>query len=152
MANQKIKPRFDLQLFADGKSVSSDFLSENKITTKLYRKLLAHAVGETGTIDRITKMAFGDQGETDDSGQPAVPSSEGDLNHTILTVDISSVEFTDDNIVCFTGNIEKGGLSGTVNEVALLSSSGETACKMRLASDKGVDSETSLQIKWSIEF
>lgn len=146
----KIEPKFNLQLFADGES--SDFLSENKVTTTLYRGLLAQAVGKTGTIEPITQMAFGDQGETDDSGNPAPPSAEGDLNHTVLTVNIESVDFTADNIVCFTASVAKGATDASINEVALITSGGKTACKMRLASDKGVDAETSLMFKWSIEF
>ena len=145
-----MKLKFNLQLFADGES--TDFLSENKVTTTLYRGLLAQAVGKTGTIEKITQMAFGDQGETDDSGNPAPPSSEGDLNHIVLTVDIESVDFTADNIVCFTATVAKGATDASINEVALITSGGKTACKMRLASDKGVDAETSLIFKWSIEF
>lgn len=152
MTTQRIVPKFNLQLFADGETATSDFLSENKVTTTLYRGLLAQAVGKTGTIERITQMAFGDQGETDDQGKPAPPSSEGDLNHTVLTVDIESVDFTADNIVCFTATVEKGATDASINEVALITSGGKTACKMRLASDKGVDAETSLMFKWSIEF
>ena len=146
----KIETKFNLQLFADGES--KDFLSENKVTTTLYRGLLAQAVGKTGTIEKITQMAFGDQGETDDSGNPAPPSSEGDLNHTVLTVKISSVTYTASNIVCFTATIAKGATNASINEVALITSGGKTACKMRLASDKGVDAETALTFKWSIEF
>lgn len=146
----KIEPKFNLQLFADGET--TDFLSENKVTTTLYRGLLAQAVGKTGTIEKITKMAFGDQGETDDTGQPAPPSADGNLNHTVLTVNISKIEFTADNIVCFTATIAKGATTASINEVALITSAGKTACKMRLATDKGVDAETALTFKWSIEF
>jgi hypothetical protein len=148
----QIDTKFDLQLFADGTSTDSDFLSNNKLTTTLYRKLLAQAVGTTGTIAKITRMAFGDKGETDDQGNPAPPSAAGDLNNVVATIDIESVDYTADNIVCFTATIEKGTISAAINEVALITEDGQTAAKMRLLTDKGVDAETSLMFKWSIEF
>ncbi len=144
--------KFDLQLFADGSDTSTDFLANNKLTTTVYRGLLAQAVGNTGTIERITKMAFGDQGGTDDQGNPAPPSATGDLNNTVATVDLDSVTYTADNIVCFTATLEKGAVSTAINEVALITEGGKTAAKMRLLTSKGVDAETQLVFKWSIEF
>ena len=147
-----ITPKFDLQLFADGSDTSTDFLANNKLTTVVYRGLLAQAVGSTGTIERITKMAFGDQGETDDQGNPAPPTATGDLNNVVATVDLDSVTFTADNIVCFQATLEKGSTSAAINEVALVTEGGKTAAKMRLLTSKGVDAETQLVFKWSIEF
>ena len=148
----KITPKFDLQLFADGGDTSTDFLANNKLTTTVYRGLLAQAVGSTGTIEKITKMAFGDQGETDDQGNPAPPTATGDLNNVVATVDLDSVTYTADNIVCFQATLEKGATSAAINEVALITEGGKTAAKMRLLTSKGVDAETQLVFKWSIEF
>lgn len=151
--NLKIRPRkFDLQLFADGGDTGTDFLSNNKLTTTAYRALLAQAVGTTGTIEKITKMAFGDQGETDDQGNPAPPTATGDLNHVVATVDLDSVTYTADNIVCFAATLAKGSVTTGINEVALITEGCKTAAKMRLLTSKGVDAEAKLTFKWSIEF
>lgn len=143
---------FDLQLFADGTDTNTDFLSNNKLTTTVYRGLLAQAVGKTGTIEKITKMAFGDQGETDDQGNPAPPKATGDLNHTVLTVALDSITYTADNVVCFQATVAKGATTAAINEVALITETGKTAAKMRLLTSKGVDAEASLTVQWSVEF
>ena len=150
----KFEPRkFDLQLFADGsEDDASEFLANNKLMTVAYRGLLAKAVGSTGTIDKITKMAFGDKGETDEQGNPAPPSNTGDLNHVVATSDIETVEFPTDNMVRFTTTLAAGTVATGINEVALVTEGGVTAAKMRLLTSKGVDVETNLIFTWSIEF
>lgn len=152
MKKLEVMPRFNLQLFAEGESTDGGFLSNNKLTTSLYRKLLAEAVGKTGTISKITKMAFGDQGETDEQGNPALPSLDGDLNNVVLTVELDSVEYTADNVVCFNATVAKGATTAQINEVALITENDETAAKMRLLTSKCVDAETQLTFAWSIEF
>ena len=152
--NTIIDPKFDLQLFADGDSTGStaDFLENNKKTTYYYRAALAEAVGSTGTIPVIVQMAFGDEGETDSQGNPAPPTATGDLNHTVLTVDLDSVTYPADNKVCFQATIEAGATTSIINEIALIDEDGETCAKIRLLTGKGVDEETSLVIKWTMEF
>lgn len=151
---QKFEPaKFDLQLFADGtEDTSTEFLANNKLMTAAYRGLIAKAVGSTGTIDKITKMAFGDKGETDEQGNPAPPSNTGDLNNVVATADIEKIEFPSDNLVSFTTTLAAGTAATGINEVALVTEGGVTAAKMRLLTSKGVDVETSLIFTWSIEF
>lgn len=150
---QEIEAKMNLQLFADGTDSSAEFLKNNKVTTALYRKLLAQAVGKTGTISKITKMAFGDAGETDEQGNPAPPKETGDLNNVVLTKDLDTVYFSEDNVVVFQATLEAGDATATnINEIALIDEAGETAAKIRLLTSKGVDDETSLVFKWSLEF
>lgn len=150
--NMKIEPKFDLQLFSEGANNAAAFLENNKKTTDYYRAAMAQAVGTTGTITKITQMAFGDEGETDSQGNPAPPTASGDLNHTVLTVDIDSITFPADNKVCFQATIEAGATTSVINEVALIDEDGETCAKIRLLTGKGVDDETSLVFKWTMEF
>lgn len=150
--NLEIKPKMDLQLFADGETSTAEFLANNKKTTDYYRAALAQAVGTSGTITKITQMAFGDQGEESEDGNPLPPSSTGGLNHVVLTVDLDSVTYPQDNKVCFQATIEAGATTATINEIALIDEDGETAAKIRLLTGKGVDEETSLVIKWNMEF
>lgn len=150
--NMKIEPRFDLQLFSEGGNSTADFLENNKKTTDYYRAAMAQAVGTTGTITTITQMAFGDEGETDSQGNPAPPTATGDLNHTVLTVDLDSVTYPADNRVCFQATVEAGATTANINEIALIDEEGETCAKIRLLTDKGVDDETSLVFKWTMEF
>ena len=150
---QEIEAKMNLQLFADGTDSSAEFLKNNKVTTALYRKLLAQAVGKTGTISKITQMAFGDAGETDEQGNPAPPKETGDLNNVVLTKDLDTVYFSADNVVVFQATLEAGDAKATnINEIALIDEAGETAAKIRLLTSKGVDAETSLVFKWSLEF
>ena len=64
---------------------NSSFLASNKKTTADYRALFAQAIGTTGTIPKIVKMAFGTGGEVDEQGNPAPPSDNGPLNNVVLT-------------------------------------------------------------------
>ena len=68
------------------------FLQSNKKTTTDYRAAFAQAIGTTGQIAKIVKMAFGIAGETDDQGNPAPPSDNGNLNNVVLTKDITKCE------------------------------------------------------------
>lgn len=150
--NQDMDLKMNLQLFADNGDSSADFLKNNKVTTALYRRSLAHAVGETGTISKITKMAFGDQGETDEQNNPAPPTETGDLNHVVLTKPLDSITFPSDNAVTFQATVNAGEVTSGINEIALIDEAGETAAKIRLLTSKGVDAETSLVFKWTLEF
>lgn len=150
--NQDMSFKMRLQLFAGSGSNNADFLKNNKVTTVLYRKLLAHAVGQTGTISKITKMAFGDAGETDLQGNPAPPTETGDLNNVVLTKTLDNITFPSDNAVTFQATINAGEITKNINEIALIDEAGETAAKIRLLTSKGVDAETSLVFKWTLEF
>lgn len=152
--NQEMEANMRLQLFAgdDATDRNADFLNNNKVTTALYRRLLAHAVGETGTISKITQMAFGDAGETDDQGNPAPPIETGTLNHVVLTKTLDSVTFPSDNAVTFQATVNAGEITKDINEIALIDEAGETAAKIRLLTSKGVDAETSRVFKWTLEF
>ena len=128
------------------------FLQSNKKTTTDYRAAFAKAAGSTGTLSKITQMAFGDQGETDAQGNPAVPTDNGPLNHVVLTKDIKAVDFPVSTTVQFTAEIEANDFTGSINEVALIAEDGTTASKMRLLTDKGIDSESGAIFRWQMEF
>lgn len=128
------------------------FLQSNKKTTTDYRAAFAQAIGTTGTIAKITKMAFGTAGETDGQGNPAPPSDNGDLNNVVLTKDIKEVTYPVDTSVCFEAEIEAGDYTGDVNEVALIDAQNRTAAKMRLLTSKGIDAESGAVFKWTVEF
>ncbi|WP_110955763.1 hypothetical protein [Anaerosinus massiliensis] len=129
-----------------------DFLLSNKKTTIDFRKALAHAVSETGKISKIIKMAFGNGGETDDQGNPEVPSDTGGLNNLLLTKDISIITYPSETSVCFECEIAAGELTANINEVALIGENDETFAKMRLYTSKGTDAESGLVFKWTLEF
>lgn len=67
------------------------FLKSNKKTTTDYRTAFAQAIGTTGRISKIVKMAFGIAGETDEQGNPAPPTDNGPLNNVVLTKNIKEV-------------------------------------------------------------
>lgn len=128
------------------------FLESNKKTTTSYRQAFAKAMGETGTLSPIVKMAFGDGGETDSQGNPAVPSDSGDLNNVVLTKTLDGVTYPTTTSVCFQCTINAGETTASINEVALIADDGTTAAKMRLLTDKGVDAESGCIFKWTVEF
>lgn len=129
-----------------------DFLLSNKKTTIDYRAALAQAVGVTGTISKITKMAFGNDGEHDNDGNPLPPTDNGPLNNTVLTKDIKAVTYPVSTTVCFEAEILAGELTQSINEVALIAEDGTTAAKMRMLTPKGVDGESGLIVRWYMEF
>lgn len=128
------------------------FLQSNKKTTTDYRAAFAQAIGTTGQIAKIVKMAFGIAGETDEQGNPAPPSDNGNLNNVVLTKDITSVTYPFETSVCFETEIESGEYTGAINEVALIDEEEQTAAKMRLLTSKGVDAESGAIFKWTVEF
>lgn len=128
------------------------FLQSNKKTTTDYRAAFAQAIGTTGTIAKIVKMAFGTEGEVDGQGNPAPPSDNGNLNNVVLTKDITSVTYPFETSVCFEAEIEAGEYTGAINEVALIDEEEQTAAKMRLLTSKGVDAESGAIFKWIVEF
>lgn len=128
------------------------FLQSNKKTTTDYRAAFAQAIGTTGTIAKITKMAFGTAGETDGQGNPAPPSDNGDLNNVVLTKTIKNVSYPVDTSVCFEAEIEAGDYTDDINEVALIDAQNRTAAKMRLLTSKGIDAESGAVFKWTVEF
>lgn len=127
------------------------FLLSNKKTTT-YRAAFAQAIGTTGTIVKIVKMAFGIKGETDEQGNPAPPSDDGDLNEVVLTKDITNVTYPVNTSVCFEAEIEAGEYTGDINEVALIDEENRTAAKMRLLTSKGIDAESGAVFRWTVEF
>lgn len=139
----------DLQVFA---GADNDFLNSNKRTTEDYRAALAKAIGETGTIAKITQMAFGTGGEADLQGNPMPPTGNGPLNEVVLTKDLSEVTFPVPTTACFEARIEMGEVTAAINEVALIDEDGNTAAKMRLLTSKGTDAESGLVFKWYVEF
>ena len=128
------------------------FLQSNKKTTTDYRAAFAQAIGTTGTIVKIVKMAFGTNGEIDSQGNPAPPSDNGNLNNTVLTKNIKTVTYPVNTSVCFEAEIEAGDYTGDVNEVALIDSQNRTAAKMRLLTSKGIDAESGAIFRWTVEF
>lgn len=128
------------------------FLQFNKKTTTDYRAAFAQAIGATGTIAKIVKMAFGTAGEVDGQGNPAPPSDNGNLNNVVLTKNIKEVTYPVETSVCFEAEIEAGDYTGDINEVALIDEEEQTAAKMRLLTSKGVDAESGAIFKWTVEF
>lgn len=128
------------------------FLQSNKKTTTDYRAAFAQAIGTTGRISKIVKMAFGIAGETDEQGNPAPPTDNGSLNNVVLTKAITSVTYPFETSVCFEAEIEAGEYTGAINEVALIDEEEQTAAKMRLLTSKGVDAESGAIFKWTVEF
>lgn len=132
--------------------MNEDFLMSNKKTTTDYRTAMAQAVGTTGTIAKVTQMAFGIAGETDEQGNPLPPTDNGPLNETVLTKEIKAVTYPVSTTVCFEAEIRKGEITAAINEVALLADDGMTAAKMRLLTSKGTDAESGLTFRWYVEF
>lgn len=128
------------------------FLQSNKKTTTDYRAAFAQAIGTTGTIAKIVKMAFGTAGEVDGQGNPAPPTDNGSLNNVVLTKNIKEVTYPVETSVCFEAEIEAGEYTGAINEVALIDEEEQTAAKMRLLTSKGVDAESGAIFKWTVEF
>ena len=129
-----------------------DFFLSNKKTTTDYREALAQAVGSTGLISKITKMAFGTGGEVDEQGNPSPPSDNGNLNAVALIKNIQAVTYPISTTVCFEAEITVGEITAAINEVALIAEDGTTAAKMRLLTSKGTDAESGLIFKWYMEF
>ena len=128
------------------------FLKSNKKTTTDYRTAFAQAIGTTGTIAKIVKMAFGINGEVDEQQNPAPPSDNGSLNNVVLTKEIKAVTYPVSTSVCFEAEILAGEYTGDINEVALIDEEDNTAAKMRLLTSKGVDAESGALFKWTVEF
>lgn len=129
-----------------------DFFLSNKKTTADYRAMLAQAIGTTGTIPRIVKIAFGTGGEVDDQGNPAPPSDNGPVNHEVLVKDVRAVTYPVPTTVCFEAAISIGDITEAINEAALIAEDGTTAARMRFLTSKGIDAETGLVIRWYVEF
>ena len=128
------------------------FLQSNKKTTTDYRAAFAQAIGTTGTIAKIVKMAFGTAGEVDGQGNPAPPSDNGNLNNVVLTKTIKNVTYPVETSVQFEAEIEAGDYTGDINEVALIDEDDRTAAKMRLLTSKGIDAESGAVFRWTVEF
>lgn len=142
----------ELQLFTAG-SISNDFLKSNKKITTDYRTKYAQAVGTTGQIARIVKMAFGTAGETDSQGNPAPPIENGPLQNSVLIKDIKSITYPVPTTVCFEAEIlAADGITAAINEIALIDEDNNTAAKIRLLTSKGVDAESGLIFRWYMEF
>lgn len=131
---------------------NDSFFNVNKLTTDNYRDAMAHAVGSTGTIARVTKMGFGDQGDIDSDGNPVPPTSTGPLNHVILVKNVNEITYPEPYTVCFRAEIDPGEITAEINEVALMDDDENTLAKIRLFNGKGVDEESGLVFKWKMEF
>lgn len=156
MSNTEINPKQILKVNGQAVAVAdfdnSTFLKSNKKTTTDYRTAFAQAIGTTGTIAKIVKMAFGTAGETDTQGNPAPPSDNGALNNVILTKDIKAVTYPVPTSVCFEAEILAGDTTASINEVALIDDQDRTAAKMRLLTSKGIDAESGAVFQWTVEF
>lgn len=131
---------------------TDDFFLSNKKTTTDYRAALAQAIGTTGTIAKVIKMAFGTGGELDEQGNPAPPGDNGALNVQVIEKDIIEVTYPVPTTVCFEARITQGEVTAAINEVALVAEDGTTAARMRLLTSKGTDAESGLIFKWYVEF
>lgn len=153
---QNINPKQSLSINGEPAPLAEfnqdTFLQSNKKTTTDYRAAFAQAIGTTGTIAKIVKMAFGTAGEVDEQGNPAPPSDNGNLNNVVLTKDITSVTYPVETSVCFEAEIKAGDYTGDINEVALIDEEERTAAKMRLLTSKGIDAESGAVFRWTIEF
>lgn len=153
---QNINPKQSLSINGEPAPLAEfnqdTFLQSNKKTTTDYRAAFAQAIGTMGQIAKIVKMAFGIAGETDDQGNPAPPSDNGNLNNVVLTKDITSVTYPVETSVQFEAEIEAGDYTGNINEVALIDEEERTAAKMRLLTSKGIDAESGAVFRWTIEF
>lgn len=152
--NQRLEingKNIELQLFA-GDASANDFFMSNKKVTEDYRAAFAQAIGTTGRIAKIVKMAFGTGGETDSQGNPAAPGSNGPLNNTVITKDICEVTYPVPTTVCFEARIEMGEVTAAINEAALIDEDNRTAARMRFLTSKGTDAESGLVVKWYMEF
>lgn len=153
---QNINPKQSLSINGEPAPLAEfnqdTFLQSNKKTTTYYRAAFAQAIGTTGTIAKIVKMAFGTAGEVDEQGNPAPPSDNGNLNNVVLTKDITSVTYPVETSVCFEAEIKAGDYTGDINEVALIDEEERTAAKMRLLTSKGIDAESGAVFRWTIEF
>lgn len=153
---QNINPKQSLSINGEPAPLAEfnqdTFLQSNKKTTTDYRAAFAQAIGTTGTIAKIVKMAFGTAGKVDEQGNPAPPSDNGNLNNVVLTKDITSVTYPVETSVCFEAEIKAGDYTGDINEVALIDEEERTAAKMRLLTSKGIDAESGAVFRWTIEF
>lgn len=153
---QNINPKQSLSINGEPAPLAEfnqdTFLQSNKKTTTDYRAAFAQAIGTTGTIAKIVKMAFGTAGEVDEQGNPAPPSDNGNLNNVVLTKDITAVTYPVETSVCFEAEIKAGDYTGDINEVALIDEEERTAAKMRLLTSKGIDAESGAVFRWTIEF
>lgn len=153
---QNINPKQSLSINGEPAPLAEfdqdTFLKSNKKTTTDYRTAFAQAIGTTGRISKIVKMAFGIAGGTDEQGNPAPPTDNGSLNNVVLTKNIKEVTYPVETSVCFEAEIEAGEYTGAINEVALIDEEEETAAKMRLLTSKGVDAESGAIFKWIVEF
>lgn len=141
-----------LEVTALGDFNQDTFLQTNKKTTATYRAALAQAIGTTSTIAKVTKMAFGTGGEVDDQDNPVAPTDDGPLNNVVLSKTIKSVTYPIATSVCFEAEISAGEITAAINEVALIDDQERTVAKMRLLTSKGVDAESGLNFKWTVEF
>ena len=134
-------------------SNEEDFYKINKVTTDFYRDALAQAIGSSGTLPVIKKMAFGDQGNVDSYGNPAPPDGATPLNHVVVVKEIEKTTFTDTGKVTFEAQIVAGDIGDTeINELALLDETERTCAKIRLANDMGINQEIGAVIRWTVSF
>lgn len=144
-------------LAVDGQTVptvnADQFFLSNKKTTTDYRAMFAQAVGTTGRIAKIVKMAFGTGGESDEQGNPLPPTENGALNQQVLEKDISEITYPVPSTVKFRCEIGAGELvAAAINEVALVAEDGTVAAKMRLLTSKGIDAESGGIFDFAMEF
>lgn len=93
-----------------------------------------------------------EEGVTDAQGNPAVPTDNGPLNRVVLTKDITGITYPIPTTVQFEVEIQPDEFTGEINEVALIDKAGNTAAKMRLLTDKGIDAESGAIFRWQVEF
>jgi len=119
----------------------------NSITTVTARAAFAQAHGTTGTLPKITHMAFGTSG-VDGSNVPIPPfTTAAALGHEILRI-----TYPVSTTVRFTGKLlENEAVGQDISEIALVDQNGAIAA-IKTFTKKGKDSESQFVFDWDEEF
>lgn len=122
------------------------------VTTAVRRAKMAQASGTSGTLAKITKMAFGDGG-VDGSLIPVAPTTDMTaLGHELLRKDLFSVSYPVTTTARHTGKLLTTELNGmNINEIALIDADGDVAAIKRFT-NKGKDVDSELVFDWNEEF
>lgn len=124
----------------------------NSITTVTARAAFAQAHGTTGTLPKITHMAFG-TGGVDGSNVPIPPlTTAAALGHEILRKPLESISYPVSTTVRFTGKLmENEAVGQDISEIALVDQNGAIAA-IKTFTKKGKDSESQFVFDWDEEF
>lgn len=123
------------------------------IITRYRRRLLAElSAGHITTMPRITHIAFGDGGVTDD-GTPKIPSEiQEALFHEVKRYTPTSIEIVGETTVRYTIVIPESELSGVaINEMALVDSAGKI-CAVKTFHNKVKDENVKFTFQFDDEY